>query len=422
LKHSTIINTPYLLSSLIACAAIITNHSLAQEIFPTWTLCTRELELIETLVTKADERQIVTLDELGVRRKHAVDDLFFAIKTPTQSDQSIRSQDEIVTVPLADSTPSLSITLVDGQRIRGSLLDPNNDDSLLLSMDLGSGEPTRATIPLENILTIADRWDLPEQPKNESDTITTKNNDVLVGFVESVAPQTTITTGRATVTLDLNQIHTIGFANLPKRVAGIYLSTSDGLELRSSSFDFDFQHPMTIAVDGESLGLPHGARDLWMLNPDAPAGVHVVHPNQRVLSLSAIKPELVEPTGDRSWTPTPTVLYTPDEPVMSTIDLHAPVRLLYPLPKGSTRFACSFKAPINTWTDCIASVYSISYAGQRHELLVQQLNAEHPSQSLNAPLPPMTEKLEIRIDPGVNGPIQDRVLVLHPRLLIENTP
>jgi len=39
---------------------------------------------------------------------------------------------------------------------------------------------------------------------------------------------------------------------------------------------------------------------------------------------------------------------------------------------------------------------------------------------LNSELPMGTEKIELRIDPGTHGPIQDRVIIKYPRVLIES--
>lgn len=392
----------------------------------TWTICTLELELIETIVTSADESQIVTVDEYGIRRNRAIDSLFFAI--PTAPKASL-IQDEEFTVALDESRPTKYFTLIDGQVIKGSLLDSEDDDFIVCSLYSGSIIRGRGSIPLERLLSITDRA-VREDPADqaeatetkldaESDTITTMNGDVLVGFIESIGLSTSIATRRGVLEISSGQIRSINLANFPQQEEGIYISTNDDLHLRVSSFDFDFQHPLTVTVDAVSLGFDTDARDVWLLDPESPVGVHVVHPSLRVVSLTTIEPELVEPTGGRAWTPAPTVLGSLTDPILSSIDLHAPVRVVYSLPRGTTRFACKLVVPVNTWTDCIASVYSISYSGQRTELVVQQLNEEHPVELINAVLGSDTEKIEVRIDPGAFGPIQDRVLIEHPRILIE---
>ncbi len=393
----------------------------AQNASSTWTICTRGLELIETIVIEADEKQIVTVDGFGVRRTLSTDSIFFAIPTPAAHQQADRAAQEQVFGPVDESNATKYIVLSDGQVIKGRIGDSFDADKLAITVYTGTTIRSGATIPLESILTIADApMAMSNEPIADTDSIVTLNSDVLRGFIESVRTTTSISVGRDVLDIPLTQISTISFANIPERIAGVYVSTNDDLHLRVSSFDFDFVHPLTIDIDSASLGLASSARDVWLLDPNAPARIKIVHPSQRMVSLCSIVPELVEPTGDRDWTPAPTVIRNDSNPVLGTIDLHAPVRAVYPLPKGATRFACDLIAPINTWTDCIAKVYSISYAGQRTELLNEQLNADHSSHSLNVELESDTAKIEIRIDPGEFGPVQDRVLLVHPRVLIES--
>lgn len=414
-------NMKHTYSTILLSTLLCSGTVCAQAASSTWTICTRELELIETIVIEADEERIVTVDGFGIRRTRSLDSIFFAIPTPILHQQTDQTIEEQMVGPRDESYATKYIMLTDGQVMKGRITDSFDADKLAITLYTGTTIRSGAMIPLENILTIADS---PIATSYElvaaDDSITTRNNDVLRGFIESIGRTTSISVGRDVLEIPLDQISTINFANIPERIAGVYISTNDDLHLRVSSFDFDFQHPLTVDVDSVSLGLPSDARDVWLLDPSAPAGIELVHPSQRVISLCSIKPELTEPTGDRDWTPTPTAMSNEANPVLGTIDLHAPVRVVYPLPKGATRFACDLVAPINTWTDCIAKVYSISYAGQRTELLNKQLNADHPSQSLNVELNPDTAKIEIRIDPGAFGPIQDRVLLVHPRVLIES--
>jgi hypothetical protein len=407
---------PITVPLILVNASLSASAASAQNVSTTWTICDRDLKLTETIVTRANESQIVTVDEFGIRRSRSVDNLFFAIPT---SGLALAIEEELFSVAPEESDPTKYITLADGQIIKGAIMDSPDSDKMRYTAYSGSIIRGQASIPLERLLWISDQPNIdPSALNTDSDSIKTMNGDVLLGFIESVGPVTTISSDRDELEVRLGQIRSMGFANLPEPVEGMYLSTSDHLNLRVSSFDFDFQHPLTLTVDARSLGLDSESRAVWLLDPDAPVGVHVVRASERILSLTEIVPELVEPTGDRSWTPFPTVLVSSADPILSSIDLHAPVRAVYRVPEGASRFACELVAPINTWTDCLASVYSISYSGERTQLLYQRLDTNHPVESLNTELEPDTEMIEIRIDPGENGPIQDRVLIKHPRLLI----
>jgi len=400
-------------------AMLIGVPAFAQDNSTRWTICTTELELIETALVSGDEQRIIGIDGLGLRRVYAIDELFFVASMGRHDPASLYDLD---TVAAPSDIPLRFVTLTDGQVLSGQIGEPAQQDSLSLGIRTGSIMRGDASISLERVRSITDA---PERdwnaPIGEDDTVIMHNGDELSGFIESIGPTIKLSIERDVRVLDLAQIESLSLANPSEVSAGVYLSGIDGLRVRALAFDFDFEHPITVRVDRASIGLDDDARDLWLLEPNALGEIEVVHETRRVVALVEIEPELIEPTGDRGWTPTPTVLSSPINPVLSTIDLHAPVRVLYRVPEGSTRFACELVAPINTYTDCIASVYSISYSGLRTELLTQRLNLDHPSQILDAFLEPETEKIEIRIDPGVNGPIQDRVLVVHPRLLVETS-
>ncbi len=399
----------------ILCSLLVPSAAIAQDTSSSWMLCTSNLELHETIIVRADEQQVVTVDRFGIRHNWSTGDLFFASPANTASNQNTD-----LTLGI-DSTDKRFITFVDGQVITGSLNISSDPDHMSYTILTGSIQRGAASIPLEQVYIVSN-----SPPKKaavgiaDADSITTSTGDTITGFIEAIGPATTIVTDRNTIHLDLDQIELISLANIPERVEGMYISTNDNLHLRVSTFDFDFQYPLTVRLDSQSIGLAQDDRDIWLLDPDSAIGITILHPSKRVVSLASITPELIEPTGDRSWTPTPTVIQNAANPVLSSIDLHAPVRAVYPLPQGSTRFACELDAAISTWTDCIAEVFAISYTGLRTELLRVQLNADHPSQTMNSELPKGTEKIELRIDPGSHGPIQDRVIIKYPRVLIES--
>ena len=417
LKHS-LTKPMMLLGVALAGSSGLCSSSAAAVGDSSWTLCTRELELLEINITDVNQERIESLDSYGIRRRWAVGDVFFAIA----SQKSMR-EEAIDHVETSDDDPAAtawSISLVDGQVIRGRIEDSDDPDMLGYTIYTQDTIRSTAKIDLEHVLSIS-RQRTPAVEVADSDTIVTRSGDVLGGFIERIGTVNAIETPRGDVALKLDQIQSMHFANPAERVSGVYLSTIDGLVLRTDEFDFDFDHPTTVAVDGAGLGIGADSRTLWLLEPNSPSGIEVVDSDQRVVSLAQISPALIEPTGDRSWTPTPSVSLSEVHPVLSTIDLRAPVRVVYPLPKGSDRFACSIVAPINTWTDCIVVVESISYSGKRFELLRQRLNAQTPSVEINTELVDDTRELEIRVEPGEYGPIQDRVLIEEPRLLVSGS-
>ncbi|MDF1810202.1 MAG: hypothetical protein P1U42_10965 [Phycisphaerales bacterium] len=388
----------------------------------TWTLCTRDLEFIETQVVNVNQERVESIDPYGIRRQWRVDDLFFAI-APRRESVQVQTDGEI---PVLEQVPAdRLIWLTDGQVIRGRVKDSKVPDFLRCTVYTQGTIRSEALIPLEKILYISDHQSEnlginPIEFAAESDLIRTYSGDLLEGFIESIGVTTIIETSRGDISLDIDQVETIELANIYEQVQGMYVTTNDGLRIRSDEFDFDFEHPLSVSVDHSSFGITDNSQSIWMLNPDTPSGVDLVDLSSRVVSFAEITPELIEPTGDRNWTPDPSIMTGNTHPVFSTIDLHAPVRVMYPLPRGSEHFACKLIAPINLWTDCVVSVHSITYSGQRVELIRQRLNAEVPSIELNTELDRDTQHIEFRVDPGMNGPIQDRVLIEYPRLIVRD--
>lgn len=388
-----------------------------------WMICTRDLQLVEGVIIRANESQIVTADQFGIRTIRSTNDVFFAIPGASLKQSPLLGQ---ATVAFNEPSQMRLIRLVDGQIVHGRIFESHDAD--IIHADLYSSSTMRgvASISLERIVEIApDRAartnPMTDNARLESDSITMINGDVLSGFIESVGPTTMIDTGRGVVDIDFDRTSVISLSNPVESVPGVYISTIDHLVLRASSFDFDFQHPLRVQIDGPSLGLETDARDVWIMDPNSAIGVFVHRATDKIVSLSSIQPESVEPTGNRDWTQFPTVIASHlSTPVLSTIDLHAPVKVVYEVPSGTTRFACQLSAPINTWTDCIATITAIGYDGSRTELHSSRLNADHATVEINTRLDNECRHLEFRIDPGEYGPIQDRVLIVNPRLFVES--
>lgn len=408
--------------SWLALAGAAPAH--AQEIAAGWVVCTHELELIETIVASADERVITTQTELGLRRRIPLEQIYFAI--PARRPQRPSSED-MAMAPLENRSPVRVISLSDGQVIRGSLIEPNDPEALSFTLIAGASMHGSATVSLENVLAVGDGAMSDAEGPGEAvdeDTVVTRTGDVLRGFVEGMGPTTFIAAGRDVIEIDTRQIQSVRLANPLEPAPGVYVSTDDDLRLRASAFSFDFQQALTVRVDPVSLGLETDALDTWLFMPDAPAGLRVIDGKSGVRSLTAIEPELVEAVGSgRDWTPAPTVMREPGaHPVLASIDLHAPVRVVYPLPEGTARFACELVAPSNTWTDCVASVTVIDDRGGRRELLRQRLNGQWPSAALNTELGEDAARIEFLIDPGQYGPVQDRVIISRPRFVVRERP
>lgn len=404
---------------LTACLSATPTTAHAQELAAGWTICMRDLTLVETIVERGDENGIVTVNEFGIRKLIPLGDIFFAVPTkplPTPV------AGDVDTVPMEQRSPVRLISLTDGQVLRGSIVNPPEPETLAYRVVAGTSMHGDGQVSLERVRSVGDEpyaLLVRDRDGDGGDRVTTRTGDVLTGFIESIGAQTTISASTGKITLDSRRVQSMLIANPPQTVPGVYIATDDGLRVRADSFDFDFQQPMMVTVDAPSLGMDTDARTTWIFDPGAVRGIDVVRQRARVVSLTGIAPERVEAVGSRDWTPSPTVMLAQAQhAVLGSIDLHAPLRVVYPLPRGSTRFACELTGVISTWTDCVARVTSVAYNGTRTELLSQRINAKNPGATVNAELGEGTARIEFEIDPGAYGPIQDRVIVGRPRVVV----
>lgn len=385
-----------------------------------WTICTKDLQLIKSIVLEANQDRILTTDQLGLRTSISLDPIFFAYQNPDSPppfNANILSDDD------SSSRPTdRSIQLIDNQIVFAEILDSADPDILRFNILTGSKTRGTCSLPIDQLLSIHTPQDFQSSKAipADDDILTTINNDRFLGFIESVGPLTSIDTNDQLITLPMEQIKSITLANPPQPAIGTMLITNQGTRIFSNTFETDFQRQTKIQVLGSSLGLDPSASTTWLMPPDLLIGIEINHPHRHIVALSDLAARSITPTGNRDWTPAPTIIDNPTNPILSTIDLRAPISVVYDLPAHTTRFACTLIAPVNTWTDCLATITIISNLGTQTQLVHTRLHADHPEQGINTPIPSDARQIEIRIDPGEHGPIQDRVLVQSPRLLIES--
>lgn len=405
--------------SIIAAALLCANAS-GQTLRGAWVVCTRNLELRETLLDHADERELVLRSEYGIRSRISMNDVLFMVRRESQSDPV----DEFVGAPLPELSPVRLISLTDGQIVRGTVLEPELPELFSFTMIAGRNIHGQARIPIERILRVADEQSLTRSYESlaplRDDTLRTRTGDEIIGFIESIGPMTLVSLSDGSeLSIETARVSEIHFANQADILPGLYLTFNDRETFRVSVFEYDNQQPVSIDVDTTSLGLEDTGNSTWIFETDSLQSLRVIDPGVRVLAMSDIEPERIEAMGDREWAPAPVLLdRSISHPTLASIDLRSPMRAHYPVPKGASRFACSIEAPIEEWTDCVVRVIARTDRGDT-TLLEQRLNGSRSSADLNARLPSGTTKLIFEVDPGEHGPIQDRVLLHQPRLLIE---
>lgn len=400
--------------TLIASAGSISH---AQTLKGGWTICTRDLQLRETLIEQANERELTLINAYGIRSVLPMDQVLFIVKSEGEDD-SIPA-DQLVGAPLPEQNPVRLITLVDGQTVRGSLMSPKIDEHLAITMMAGTSVHGDAHLPLERILRISDQHPIrpDEQPEILDDLVVLRNGDRLAGFIESLGPQVQIALDDSVIDIDFNRIDHLYIANDPEPVPGMYLQFEDEEVLRAMGFRFLNQAPIMVQIDPDSLGLEDTGNTDWRFESETLTSILIADSSEGIVPLVDLESR-VEPIGDREWAPLPRILNArASHPAMQSIDIPSPAQIIYALPEGARRFASIFETPLEIWTDCVVRVI-VEHRGKQSTLFEQRLNHDQSSASINIELPRATTSLVIEVDPGEHGPIQDRVIMHRPRLLV----
>jgi len=138
-----------------------------------------------------------------------------------------------------------------------------------------------------------------------------------------------------------------------------------------------------------------------------------------ILPLSSLSPVEQKPVGERRWS-RPVAVAEADRAVLGAgdIELPGPIIVTWDLPAGATRLAADAELPRQMWAwgDCRIVVSLIS-AGGETELFSARLNAEQPLARLAVAIPG-PGRLAIRVEPGAFGPVQNRVVLHRPILMV----
>ena len=135
---------------------------------------------------------------------------------------------------------------------------------------------------------------------------------------------------------------------------------------------------------------------------------------QRLLPLATLSPDRIEGPKTRFIIPEPVKLQPDASLQLSPLEFNGPIVVRYLLPPDCTRFAAQAMIPDDArhWAD-----FELIIRGNDEVLFSQRMNAIHPRADINIPL--QGSELTIELTEGANGPIQDRLILNLPMLLIE---
>ncbi len=319
----------------------------------------------------------------------------------------------------ADERPLLTVTLADGQRLIGRVArEPegttpgsasSKDAPLTLDTALGTA---RVVLDLVAGVSVGVSPSLGgEAPKK--DVVLLRNDDRMEGFVEAIGATVVVQPeGAASTTVPLERVREITLANPRTAPRGAIAWLADGSVIRITDLAQAVDAPATATVP--------------ILGKDSPTPlpglVSIVFDASRLAPLSRLAPTQVRPSPDRRWTrsprplPGPAVLDAPD------LELPGPMSVEWDLPDRAVRLAgeAELSRFTDNWGDCTISIELSSGAAPRR-LWTQHLGGSGASARFNIDLgaPAPGRHLRLILESGSRGPIQDRVILRRPLLLLE---
>ncbi len=294
------------------------------------------------------------------------------------------------------------VHLTDGQKLVGEVIvdDPASEGVRIRSSLLGSVD---IDLPLERVSFISRNLDDRPSPNVVGDQLTLSNGDVVAGFVESVTDagwRITPEGAENPLTLPHRRVAKAQLAN-PMKIdsqAGYMVHVYDGSVLLCEEVGSG-ENTLSLRT---ALAGPVEMFIAWIERVDLPTKVGRLVP---LTSLNWRQTAGGEVFG----------LRMPPLAAGNDLKLHAPVTITLDLPDGARRFAATAHVDASSdaaeWTDMVVILRVDS-----KERVRRRLNAAEPEQAINIPLAGL--EMSIEVDPSVNGPIMDRLLLEQPVVLI----
>lgn len=286
------------------------------------------------------------------------------------------------------------VTLVDGQRLQGAWKASQGQDQVLVVQHAELGE---LLLPLERISAIAlGKATVPAGAVPSKDTVKLASGEALAGFVTGMSPEGVrlqLEGQKEDTTLPRARVRSIALANpRQQRPQGsVMLTLADGSRVLGRT--------LTAAGAGASLDLLLTTKPVQL----PLARVHRVELASQAGSLQSLTElEMQVISGGEVFG-----LPKPPRVEQGQLLLHAPVQVSWKLPAGARRLAFHAAldlegSPADAWADVVLIVRM-----DQQELARERLHAARPEAALN--LPVSGQQLTLELDPGVNGPVMDRV-------------
>ncbi len=396
-------------------------------------LLDRDLNATEIRLTSIDSGQVRWVDSAGRERARAIEELL-AIIDPEGGLLPLGVRKQVI-----ESLGFPIIETTDGQRLLARLGDDPEGAGEFVELMLIGGQTMRVSIERISGLTSARSVFDESRPARlhsggarVDDTVELTNGDRVSGFVEHLGRTVTIEVEGVSRKISLTNIASIELANPVRPGEGTRVWLDDGSIVGAGAISGAGQRLIAfdLTLARESQANPGASEsDLHRVTMRLPlsriAGIVFDAGGAGVRPLARMAPESFAPTGERRWAPPP-IAGDPAQAVLgaSTIELPGPMRVRWTLPHGARRLAgvATLGETPGPWADCAVSIL-LDVGGRQFELARARLRPGEDEMVFNVELPEglggESRTLEVRVDAGAYGPIQDRVLLERVLLLVE---
>jgi len=337
-------------------------------------------------------------DERGLRRQATVGG--FVGLTPALPDEPTTA------TPSGPGDATGVLELTDGQRFPGAPAPTGGEEDAFVWNHPLFG---RIEVALDAIARVALTGAGDDAPAPiTDDQLVLINGDRLVGFVVSMGDPVEFETNGETITLPLDRVAEADLANPPTPLAGLVVWLDDGSVAVVTSLETDLDETVRLSLPGgQTAEIPLAlvravAFDAGRLAPLADMPILEQAP---IGERSVFDPvRIIRGAGARGASD----LNAPD------LELPGPMRAVYSLPAGAIRFAALAELPLEAlpWGACDLV---ITQAGR--EILRERLDQDQPRVEFSLAVAP--GPITLTVEPGPRGPINDRVVLRRPILLVE---
>ena len=384
------------------------------------TLIDRELRVRTIRIVGLDRVELSVIDERGERRNVPLSELI-ALVPVASAPAALTGVGTVIGGKRVNSDALQRrldagdlgfVETVDGQRLIGDLGESTGDSDAISWMHPKFG-PVR--IEIDRIRTVAmpaaGAQALTLERNIAEDILALLNGDRLRGLIVGLADPVVIEQDDARIEVAREHVAGVTLANPDEARSGSMVWLLDGTVVRIAEAS-------SIAGDSIDLSLESGAEGTYSMDQLRAMGFDA----GRLVPLSDVPPVAQTGEGNRRAVAPIELIEHPDDqaagagPTLGAMDIRlpGPMRVQWKLPKRVERLASTIALASDAapWGDCEVVVLV-----DGHEIFRDHLESGRSVIAINEPI--RGSVLTIVVEPGNHGPINDRVILHRPLLLLE---